>query len=321
MGVKNYARLQSMQPNISVIVPVAPGGSVDMLLDSLKKVDYPKNKIEILVVEGRKPAHQRNMAAKKAKSDFLFFFDDDVAVSENTIGELMKGFETGANLVGGPNLTPPSNSLLQHAHGAAMASFFGAGKMCARYAPKGEMREAGETDLILCNIAIKKKDFLDGGGFPEELYPNEENVLFNRMKQHGKKLIYNPSAIVYHGRRKGVLKIAKQIFNYGRGRQEQLLMQPSSFNPMFLAPTIMLIGLVLLGSYFPALFWGIFLLYLLADLLFSLIGAKKNLRYLFILPWMFPLIHVSYGAGLLFGWIFKKRGPRDAEVRIKKVKL
>lgn len=310
-----------MQPQISIIVPVAPGGSVEMLLESLRKVDYPRDKIEVIVAEGRKPAHQRNLAANHAKGEYIFFFDDDVALDGRVVKELLKGFDSGADLVGGPNLTPPADSLVQQAHGAAMASFFGAAKMRMRYAAEGEMRDATETDLILCNLAVKKDVFVGAGGFNEELYPNEENVLFNQLRAGGKRLVYNPKAVVYHSRRDTVLKIAKQVFHYGRGRREQTSIDPKSFQPMFLVPSIFLIYLVSLAFYRPAWYLGLLLIYLVLDLLFSARGMVRKPAHILVLPWMFPLIHISYGAGFLLGWIFRRGGARSNEVNLKKVKL
>jgi len=308
-------------PLISVVVPVAPGGSIKMLTDSLKKANYPKDRIEVIVAEGKKPAYQRNLASKKAKGDYIFFFDDDVAVEKNAIRELLKGFKSGAELVGGPNLTPSADSLIQKAHGRAMASFFGAAKMKTRYVSEGDMREAGETDLILCNLAVTKKAFLKEGGFKEDLYPNEENYLFNQMRAHGKKLIYNPRAVVYHSRRDSIGKMARQVFHYGGGRREQTFMQPSSFSPMFLVPSAFFLYLVSLALYQPLWYFWPLRLYIIADLVFSLWNSRRDPMYFFILPWMFPLIHISYGAGFLFGWIFRRKGARSREVTIKKVRL
>ena len=50
---------------VSVIIPVRIHSSADVALESLKKVDYPKDLIEIFVVEGNNPSRPRKEAIEK----------------------------------------------------------------------------------------------------------------------------------------------------------------------------------------------------------------------------------------------------------------
>jgi len=318
-----------MQPLISVIIPHGPGGNIDYTLESLREVDYPKDRIEVLAAEGRCPSAQRNLAAKKAKGQYLFFYDDDVRVEKGEIKRILGHYKEGVACVGGPNLTPQEDVGLQQAFGYAMSSFFGAAKMSVRYKAAGEVREAGETDLILCNLSADRKIFLEMGGFPNEFYPNEENVFFNRVREKGHKLLYDPEAIVYHKRRANLWKTMKQIFSYGRGRFQQTSVQPKSFRPMFMAPSILVLYLASLLVYRPLVYLNVLLLYLFLDFCFSMWVSVRNRDYFhfFTLLWMFPLIHISYGCGFLYGlfrFIGRRKYSRDKEIKnikIRKVEL
>ena len=321
-------------PLITIIIPVGSGYPFDVVLKSIKKVDYPVDKIEVLVVEGKQPAKQRNEAIKIAKGEIIFFFDDDVIVKKDIIKRMLKYFDDKlVAVVGGPNLTPPSDNFLQKCFGYVMGSFLGAAQMSNRYKASGKVREATEKDLILCNLS-GKTDILKKNLFNEKLWPNEENELFNRLRKQRFKLIYDPSAIVYHSRRPTIKKFIKQNFGYGRGRAEQIIIQPTYIEPLFLFPTlftIYFVTLIFLISFFIIplnykiiLFLPI-IIYSLVTILFSFISAytNKNILSFFILPFIFPLVHIPYGLGMLYGFInnvfFKK--TFNKKIKIQNIKI
>lgn len=312
--------------NISIIIPVGPNKSADSVIASLNRLDYSKKEIEILIVEGTQPAKQRNEAIAKANGEVVFFFDDDVTVEPDIIKKMLRHFEDNkVAVVGGPNLTPNSDSFIQKCFGYIMESSFGTAGMHNRYKAGGIAREATERDLILCNLSARKSVLEKEGAFVESLYPNEENELFNRLQAKGHKLIYDPEAIVYHSRRSSVKAFIKQNFNYGRGRMEQTLIQPSSFNILFVAPTLFTSYLLLL----PLIKDKIYLIPIFLYLLFSLaIGIKiswsnKDIRLLPLLPWMFSLVHVPYGLGFVYGLFSSKNNNRrwGSIIKIKEIKL
>jgi cellulose synthase/poly-beta-1,6-N-acetylglucosamine synthase-like glycosyltransferase len=321
------AYLEVLIIKISIIIPIGPNKSADSIISSLNGLDYPKKDMEILVVEGTQPAKQRNEAIAKANGEVLFFFDDDVTVEPDIIKKMLKHYEDNkVAIVGGPNLTPKSDSFIQKCFGYVMESSFGTAGMHNRYKADGIAREATEKDLILCNLSARKSVLEKEGAFVESLYPNEENELFNRLQANGHKLIYDPEAIVYHSRRSSVKAFIKQNFNYGRGRMEQSLIQPSSFKILFVAPTIFTLYLVLL----PLIKNKIYLIPLFLYLLLSVaIGikiswSKKDPKLLPLLPWMFSLVHVPYGLGFVYGlfsskYYNKRRG--STIIKIKEIKL
>lgn len=292
-------------PQVTVIIPILPRKNANITIESLKIANYLQEKIEVIVVEGRQPAKQRNAAIKLAKGEFIFFFDDDVTVHPNIFNQMLKSYNGDVAVVGGPNLTPETDSLLQKCFGFAMMSYLGAATMSKRYKTVGkEAREATEKDLILCNLS-GRRDVLINNLFMENLYPNEENELLNRLISKGYKLIYNPDAVVYHSRRTTIKSFIKQNFNYGRGRAKQILVQPFSFEPLFLIPTLFVFYLFSLLIVTNSLYSIPLILYLLMCFVFSLKIAvkRKNVRILLLLPWIFPLIHIPYGLGFIYGFI------------------
>jgi succinoglycan biosynthesis protein ExoA len=307
----------TIDKKISIIIPTAPGNYPKGILSSLEKVEYPKNLMEIIIVEGKQPAHQRNEAIRRASNDTLLFFDDDVTLKPDIIKHLVKHFvDKKVAVVGGPNLTPSSDSRIQRYFGYAMSCPWVSGQMSNRYKNAGEVREADEKDLILCNLSARKSVLEKEGNFKECLWPNEENELFVRLSSRGYKLIYEPEAIVYHSRRSNLKSFIKQLFGYGRGRAEQILIQPSSLQSIFLIPSLLLlytlsipiIGLLPSLSFIQRLIYStplaLYILYSLFGALETSLKEGEPAAVLWLIA-IFPTVHYSYGLGFLKGFFNK----------------
>lgn len=315
-----------MKREISVIIPVPPGEQADLALNSLKSVEYPMENIEILVVEGRQPSRQRNQAARQAKGDIIFFLDSDSIVNKNLFQQAIKEYDdSGVAGVGGPSLTPESDSYLQKAFGLILGSWFGCFSTRCRFAPIGEIREGTEQNFILCNFSIKRDVFVKEGGFNEELYPNEENEFVNRLRAKGYCLMYHPRAMVYKSMRPTLAKFAKQIFSYGRGRMEHSLISPFTANLVYLIPLVFCLYLLTLFFLRGNVFMIPFYLYLGLNLGSSaVIGFSNRKGSLFVvLPFIFFIEHLSYGLGLIWGFtkrVFRLAKTSQGEVKVVKVK-
>ena len=311
-------------PAVSIIIPVKPGGAV-RALDGLRNVEYPENFFEVLVAEGTCPSRQRNLAAHEAQGALLYFLDDDSLVSPDFLKRAVRHYrQDKVAVVGGPSLTPEEDSPLRQAFGLALASPFGAGSVCNRYRRHGVCRETGDHELILCNLSISASVFNEAGGFDERLYPNEENELMVRLRRSGWKLIHDPELAVYRSQRPTFPAFVRQLFGYGRGRAQQILLgggiNIASFVPVFFL--LYLLGLPFLQRpvyYLPLL---CYLVMVLAVAFRAAVTSEKT-GPAFLLPLLFPVLHLSYGAGLLSGLAVYgagKRGRPAASVTVKRIK-
>jgi len=226
---------------VSFILPIGPNVNADICINSLKKLEYPKKLLEVIVAEGRSPSLQRNLACEKATGSIVYFVDDDVEVDPKALEYILKYYEDeDVSIVGGPMVTPVYDPLIARCFGYTMETFIGAASMRYRFKPLGDAGEADETHLVLCNLSCRRDTYLKEGGLRVDLYPNEENEFFNRLSEKGYKMIYEPKALVNHSRASTILGVIKKNLGYGRGRMEQLLIQPSCFRPVFLIPTLFL---------------------------------------------------------------------------------
>lgn len=310
-------------PSFSIIIPVKPGGDVAAL--SYLRGLHSRYPFELLVAEGCLPSRQRNAAVKEASGEFVYFLDDDSLVVPDCLAVCAQAMEDPLVAVaGGPSLTPTSDSFIQQLFGCALASLFGAGAVRNRYRAVGAVRETTEKELILCNLAMRRDLFLSLGGFDERLYPNEENELLDRVVASGHKLVHIPHMVVQRSQRKTLRQFVRQMFSYGRGRAQQSLISGSfsivSFAPLFFLVYVVLIFFAPLNS----LMLAPLIAYLVLDVLFALSevftsGAVTRGLLLFL----FPLIHISNGFGLLWGLMGGVQGisrTASEKIEVKRIK-
>jgi succinoglycan biosynthesis protein ExoA len=209
-------------PGFSVIVPAPWIGQSPAVLDELETLDEGRS-VELLIATGSNPSRQRNLAAAKARGDWLVFLDSDCRLEKVYFDRLADHTERGLQIVGGPVLllaiaTPREvtvQSLLSHRLLTGASS--------SRYQSCGVLRKCDDAELILCNLAVRRELFLKFSGFDERLYPNEENEWLARLRASGVVCWHDPQLIVRRPQRKSWQAYARMLTGYGRGRTRQLM--------------------------------------------------------------------------------------------------
>jgi succinoglycan biosynthesis protein ExoA len=293
-----------MLPKISVIIPSCPGVTISAL-SALEESGYPSDRLEILTVKGNHPPGQRNAAARQASGHVLYFLDDDSIVAPDTLQRLATHYHVSStHVVGGPSLTPDDEPFLSRCIAYALGTHLGACTMRARYAPVGCCRPSTEKELIGCNLSVRRDAFWAVGGFREDLFPNEETELVNRLRRRGYTAIYDPGLVVWRAQRRSLAALARQFFSYGRGRMRQIVRTFPCGGIVFLAPAV---GLLYLAS--SPMLWRVLgpwtLLPAAAYLALALstsiciVVRHHTVACAVILPLLFGIIHTCYGYGLI----------------------
>lgn len=308
-------------PLVTIVIPIKPGLKPDAI-EAIKKIDYPIDKIEVITVYGKNPSKQRNEAVKLAKGDILYFLDNDSMPEKDALKRLVNHIKDDVVLAGGPSIMPANLPFKAFLFGKTLESIFSTGASRARYKKIGDVRFTDEKEIILCNMVMKKDIFLKFGGLNERLYPNEENELMEKLKHSGMKMIYDPDAVVVRMPRKTLKSFIKQIFNYGRGRGEQTFFYPKSFNLFNFLPMLFLLYLLVALVYKGYVVIPIIIYFMILFIdAFIKVLKNKDIRYMF-LPFTTFLLHITYGAGLIYGLLkapFKK--VKDSELKIEYVKI
>jgi len=305
----------------SIIIPVAPWDKPKKAIESLKEIDYPTNKFEIFLISGTNPSRQRNEGIKKSKGEIIVFLDNDSEVPKDYL-KIIENHHQNYDVVGGPAETSKDDTFIGKCFGSVIGSYLASQKMQAKFKGVGKIREATEKELILCNLSIKRKVLMKYGLFNEKLYPNEENELLNNLQRNGIKAVYDPKNPIYRHQRENLYKFSKQFYRYGKSRMEHFKEKPSNTSLIFFAPSIFVIYLLSLSLYNNYWYLIPLILYTLLDLVntIKIVIENKSLRMAFIIPFLFPLVHISYGIGIFSGIFSIKEQQNQGEIKITKLK-
>jgi cellulose synthase/poly-beta-1,6-N-acetylglucosamine synthase-like glycosyltransferase len=236
---------------VTVVIAARPGQSYIKALPACCLLDYPGERLEILVTRGKQPSAQRNAALKAAQGDLIYFLDDDSVPQSGNLTRAVPWFRAPeVQMLGGPNLCPPEAPWLEQVFALVLGSWLAFGPSRARYRRFGQLRETTEKELILCNQMARRATLLELGGFNEALYPNEENALMDELQKRGGKLMYDPDFFVYRRPRRSLTAFAKMLMTYGRGRAEQFRLHPTPGSALNFVPPVFVLYLALVVGVF-----------------------------------------------------------------------
>lgn len=223
--------------SVTVIVPVHNRElTIQPLLESLQKLDYDKNKVEVIVVDGnstdktqeivkkypvklivekRKGLNRaRNTGIKSSKGEIVAFTDSDCIVPPNWITKIVEDFkDPKVSCVGGSAKALDTNFISQYADNSVvrLMPFF----------TKREVLDSVKPFLrhpAGCNMAFRRKVAEDVGYFDESIqYGFDEVEFVDRICKAGYKMVLDPDVVVWHKHRSSLKEFLKQNFQYGKG--------------------------------------------------------------------------------------------------------
>lgn len=298
------------------------------LLDNIKSQDYPHEKMEIVLIDSMSSDRTRiimeefqaeesgfkdvkvlenpkkrlapgwNVALKHYTGDAILRIDAHAEVPSDFIRKNVNVLESGEMVSGGirPNIidedTPWKETLLlaeQSMFGSSIASY-------RRGKKKGYVK-------TIFHGAYKREVFEKAGLFDEKLGRTEDNEIHYRIRKAGYRICYSPDIISYQHTRSSLKAMLKQ--KYGNGYWVMLTLKacpqclsyyhfiPFLFvTAIFLTTILAVIGIPL----FAAVLWLCYWTTAIVMALLSVAGKKKN-AFQLLLPFLFFLLHVSYGIG------------------------
>jgi len=307
---------------------------ISKCLDSLIKQDYPKEKMEILVVDGMSGDKTReiikeyskkfsfikllenpqkytpfafNVGIKKAIGEAMVLIGAHAEYEKDYVSRCIKYLEEyKADNVGGVLKTVPSNdSSIAKAIAICLSHFFGAG---GSYFRTG-LRKPMEVDTVFGGC-YRKEVFDKIGLFNEKLIRSQDIELNRRLKASGGKILLVPEITAYYYPQNNLADFFEHNFLDGIWTIYPLKFGIRIFSLRHLIPLFFTLSLFLsliLFSFFPIaiLFFDlIFGTYILLSIFFSIqISIKNGFKYFFLMPVVFLSRHIGYGLGSIWGLI------------------
>jgi len=321
-------------PIVSIVIPCRNEERyIDKCLDSIVTNDFPKDMLEVLVIDGlsedktreiiRRYSNQYsyiklldnqkkivstalNLGIKNAKGNIIIRMDAHNIYKKDYISKCVKYIlsEYNADNVGGIWITlPGNNTILAKAIALSLSHPFGVGNAFFRIGSK----EPKYVDTVPFGC-YKREVFDKIGYFDEDLIRNQDDEFNLRLIKSGGKILLVPEIVSYYYARDSLLKLWRMYFQYGYFKPLVVLKVGGVFTWRQLIPIVFISGVIISGllSFILKPFFWMFLLlistYSLANLFFSFsLGLQKERRCIFFLPIAFPVIHFSYGLGYLKG--------------------
>jgi len=226
----------SRLPGFTVVVPThARPRRLGRCLGALSKLDYPRDKLQIVIVDDGSPASlrdvvgagktdldvalveqdkagpaaARNTGAQHARLAYLAFTDDDCAPDVNWLLEFANAFvKTPHALIGGRTV----NALQSNLYAAVSQEL-------VDYLYQYFNTDGATRFLTSNNIALPTDRFRALGGFSASfpLAAAEDRDLCRRWLEGGNPMGYAPEALVRHSHELTMRSFARQHFGYGRG--------------------------------------------------------------------------------------------------------
>ena len=146
---------------------------------------YQEMLISIIPTGAINPALKRDQGVSGSEGQYLAFIDDDAYPKTNWLDIAHKIFVTQPNTgaVGGPAITPNTDSFWARVSGAVFLSRFSGG-FPERYIPKPPARIVNDWPSV--NLIVRRETFETVGGFDSEFWPGEDTLF---CQKYHKKLL------------------------------------------------------------------------------------------------------------------------------------
>lgn len=317
-----------MNPRISIIIPCKDiDEQTSECIQRCKELDYDNFEIIVLPDHERSfldevkiaatgevsPGKKRNIGFENSNGDFLAFIDSDAYPQKEWLKNAVKYFnDADIVAVGGPGITPESDSILQKAGGYVLSSFMmgGLSNRFRSFHSSHSGRSILSDDIHSCNFIARRSAIKEIGGWNEKYWPGEDTLICLNIKKSGKKMIESHDVVVYHHRRPLLKKHVIQVSRFGQHRGFFARHYPeTSLRLSYVLPSLFVLfmtsGIIVpfMVSSVQFLYITILSVYVLAALAVSLIATinGKDLR---MLPLVFTgtiITHIAYGINFISG--------------------
>jgi succinoglycan biosynthesis protein ExoA len=326
-----------MPPKVSIIVPCYnEQHTIRLLLEALREQTFSPAAMEVIISDGMSTDNTRQVIASFQRE----FADLDVRVVDNTLrsipsavnraiesshGEIIVRLDAhskpypdyvancvnaleekrGDNVGGVWEIRPGARSWMAESIAVAAAHPLGVGDALYRHTKQAALVDTVPFGAFLRSLIDKV------GPFDESLLTNEDYEFNARVRKAGGRIWLDPSIRSIYFARSNLLELAQQYWRYGFWKWRMLRRYPTTLRWRQALPPLFILSLLGLGFvsviFPPAAFilLGELILYgsvlLIAGLHAGLRHRKPSLA--LGLPLAIPVMHVTWGSGLLWSMV------------------
>jgi mycofactocin glycosyltransferase len=246
LDVSRAAVAAGHEPRVTAIVPTRDrADDLDECLSALAHVDYPRGRLEVVVVDdgsadpgavaavadrhgarlivndrNRGPSYSRNRAAREAEGEILAFIDSDCVAGPSWLRELTPYFLwDGVGAVGGRTVGYYTESRLDRYEEVASPLDMGRHLVVAA-------RGSGTFYVPTCNLLVRSTSYHQAGGLREDLLVGEDVDLCWRLRAGGAYLVYSPEGVVRHKHRSRLSSMLRRRAQYGTSEAPLHVLHP-----------------------------------------------------------------------------------------------
>ena len=291
-------------------IMVVDGGSGDRTREIVAEFGRQYDNIRLLDNPGRIQSIAFNIGYDNSDAPYLVRLDAHAIYSDRYIELCVKHLtdhpEFG-NVGGISNIQSQSPHIIAESNAILNQVSFGIGGAAFRVS-----KDAACVDTVPFG-AFPRTVIEQIGGMREDLPRGEDNEYNSRIRKAGYKIFLDPQIECTYYARGTVGESAKQMYANGKSIGRLLYIDSASVGLRHLIPLCFVSSLLFLfatGFIWPLMWWlagGILLLYFAVAVIAAVHACVKfGFKHLLVLPWLFFVIHISYGIGTLVGIIRRK---------------
>jgi len=323
-------------PFISIVVPVRnEEAHLGAVLEDLLNQDYPRDRFEILVIDGqstdgtpavvaqyrhldrplvklfsnpgRLSSAGRNIGVRQCQGDFVLFVDGHCRIPSASLlrdtAQVLRDSEADCLCRPQP-LTSPGNTWFQDAVAHARATLIGHGSDSTIYTTHLE----GFVNPASSGAGYRRSVFTRVGLYDEQFDACEDVEFNHRVYRAGLRSYLSPRLAIAYQPRATLIGLFRQTVRYGKGRFRLMAKHRDAASISQLVPAAFVAGLLVLaaGSRFSGAARIVSITavaaYAALVLAFStVLAARHGWKDLLVAPFVYLTIHLGFGVGYWAG--------------------
>ena len=300
--------LSQTYPHEKTQIVLVDSGSVDATKSIMESfaADHAEEYMGITVADNPQKiqASGWNVAISCATADVVIRIDAHTHIPAEFTAKNMALQRTGEYVTGGTrpcvieNKTAWGELLLETEN-----SLFGSSINISR---RGTQKQYVKT---MFHAAYRREIFEKVGGFNESLLRTEDNEMHYRIRQAGYRFCFDPDIVSYQYARSNLKRMVKQKYGNGYWVGLTLGVCPGCISVFHLVPLAFVLAIIatsvlaILGyGFLSTLMWCSYAVFTLLGVVSAVIKGKAN-GFIWMMPALLLILHVSYGLGSLVGLI------------------